>query len=303
MAGRDGRETEETTTVAEAGEEAARVIAAPELRVIAAFERSFYAEDGDGRLACFLGEGAESGPLHVLCRDWRGPEAAGVRPGTVFTRADARLSSPGLVIKTGPHAVWRPAPFPRFAAEPFRRGFAALRAALPAAAPPRSLPALLFLRQGGLPADADPLTKALVDAAADGTRRLLDWLEHPAAAPAWAPALLGLGPGLTPSGDDILAGVLLALHAVGDAAAVAIMAPPLRDLSPAATNPISRAHLLAALDGAGAAAFHDLLTGVLTARTDVSPLLERIARVGHSSGWDALFGILLALDRAARQRP
>jgi len=112
--------------------------------------------------------------------------------------------------------------------------------------------------------------------------------------------LLGLGPGLTPSGDDVLGGALVALHLLG--------LDDLRDriwsvLRPAAwsrTNEISRAHLAAAAAGYGSAALHALLADVITGNaTALEAKIATVAATGHSSGWDALAGAMVVLRAAA----
>lgn len=109
-------------------------------------------------------------------------------------------------------------------------------------------------------------------------------------------ALLGLGPGLTPSGDDFLGGMLIALNI--------LPAPPLRarlhDLiemnARQRTNAISVAHLHAAGAGAGQEALHEAFNSLLSGDTEALPARFRaIDRIGHSSGWDALAGLCVTL--------
>lgn len=117
-------------------------------------------------------------------------------------------------------------------------------------------------------------------------RAFLAWLRNEGKSP---DELIGLGPGLTPSGDDFVGGAMIALRASGKtglANRVAAWALPLaRDR----TNRISRAHLECAAQGEGHEALHDLLCSFDRKH------LERLARIGHSSGMDAAAGALLAL--------
>lgn len=108
--------------------------------------------------------------------------------------------------------------------------------------------------------------------------------------------LLGLGPGLTPSGDDLLAGILIAWHHLGAFAASNRLSINLLEASAARTTPISQAHLMAASRGYGAAPLHHLLNS-LTAdrRAEVAEALDVVAKIGHSSGMDAIAGMVLAL--------
>lgn len=113
-------------------------------------------------------------------------------------------------------------------------------------------------------------------------------------------SLIGLGPGLTPAGDDFVGGAMIALRAAGEselADRVAAWALPLAEMR---TGRISRAHLACAARGEGHEALHALLAAPEgSARFEES--LARLARVGHSSGLDAAAGALLAL--AARRGP
>jgi len=137
--------------------------------------------------------------------------------------------------------------------------------------------------------------ETLEELARPGLCALWQWLTGRAASPDSAVnALIGLGPGLTPSGDDVLGGVFIAMHAAGmDKAALARAAAA----AGGRTNRISRAHLACAMRGAGALSLHLWLNALLSG-ADASAL-ERAAdgldNVGHSSGWDAALGIVLAL--------
>ena len=116
------------------------------------------------------------------------------------------------------------------------------------------------------------------------------------APPGEAADLIGLGPGLTPSGDDLLGGALVALHLLGridlrDALWQKVREPALAD-----ANAISRAHLTAAAQGLGGAALHAVLNDVLTGTTAALPRrLAAVEAIGHTSGWDALAGAVLVL--------
>jgi hypothetical protein len=96
-------------------------------------------------------------------------------------------------------------------------------------------------------------------------------------------ALAGLGPGLTPAGDDALAGILLVLGAHDRAAAVAAA-------DRARTNDISRAFLAWAARGHSIEPVHRLLAAGDDAGT-ASAALADLLRFGHSSGADLAFGL------------
>lgn len=109
-------------------------------------------------------------------------------------------------------------------------------------------------------------------------------------------SLIGLGPGLTPSGDDFLAGVMIAAHALRRQKVAAHLHRVIAPLASRATNPISGAHLAAAAEGAGSAKLHAVLDHVLAGDLTRLPAgLAEIDTIGHSSGWDAFAGSVVTL--------
>lgn len=116
--------------------------------------------------------------------------------------------------------------------------------------------------------------------------------------------LLGLGPGLTPSGDDVLAGLLLGLRAVGrheDRTGRALATEVLDGLW--RTTALSGTLLRAAARGYAVPPVVDLLAA-LHGRIDdqlpppadrVARLVREVARTGHTSGADLLVGVRAAL--------
>lgn len=94
--------------------------------------------------------------------------------------------------------------------------------------------------------------------------------------------LAGLGPGLTPAGDDALAGILLVWGARDRPAAI-------RAAEGARTNDIARAFLAWAARGQSIEPVHRLL------HTGDPKALADLLRFGHSSGADLAFGLRLAL--------
>ena len=111
--------------------------------------------------------------------------------------------------------------------------------------------------------------------------------------------LVGLGPGLTPSGDDLLGGMLVALRAMQNTASlfsVDALAGCVTRYA-AATTRISAAMLEQSAQGYSSAAQHRLLRCLLGVddRPDMLNAALDLIRTGHTSGWDALAGILLGI--------
>lgn len=111
-------------------------------------------------------------------------------------------------------------------------------------------------------------------------------------------ALLGRGPGLTPSGDDALVGMIAALWHAGVAGRPGL-APAWQALEHASltrTTDISREYLYYACQGMVIGALRDLL--VALDHCDSATLkdaVRRLGRYGHSSGMDCLLGAVTAL--------
>lgn len=109
--------------------------------------------------------------------------------------------------------------------------------------------------------------------------------------------LIGLGPGLTPSGDDLIGGMMIALHGLGEPGICRAFWLPTRHYAEQASNAISCAHLAAAAEGKGSAAIHRAFSAIADGDCDeMHSGLSGVARVGHTSGWDAIAGMILALD-------
>jgi hypothetical protein len=116
-----------------------------------------------------------------------------------------------------------------------------------------------------------------------------------------AARLLGRGPGLTPAGDDVLAGFLVGAVAFGvDAAglrdAIAVQAP-------AGTTALSAALLWHAARGEcidELAALAAVLTGERSGPELAEHVIARLVSVGHSSGAALALGLLTAADSAVR---
>jgi hypothetical protein len=118
-------------------------------------------------------------------------------------------------------------------------------------------------------------------------------------------SLVGLGVGLTPSGDDVLVGALAALDLVSECSPAAM--PLRRELVAALPVPLearttrlSAQMLRAAADGLYAEPVLDLLhalAGEGASPAHVEHTAAALARLGHRSGRDMLLGIAAALSR------
>jgi hypothetical protein len=129
-----------------------------------------------------------------------------------------------------------------------------------------------------------------------------------------AEQLMGLGPGLTPSGDDMLSGLLAALRHLGRAAdaerAVWLadwLAATVAFDAPTRTTPISATLLHCAANGQSCAEAIAVLRGIVGLQS-LEPAAQRLLRLGHTSGADLTWGIraglsaVLALSRSGAGR-
>ncbi|MDA1324675.1 MAG: DUF2877 domain-containing protein [Proteobacteria bacterium] len=108
--------------------------------------------------------------------------------------------------------------------------------------------------------------------------------------------LLGLGPGLTPSGDDFLGGMLIALAILPVPTLRAHLQDVIEGQARQRTNAVSFAHLRAAGSGEGHEALHEIFNSLLGGKMSALPVhVGAINTIGHSSGWDALAGMCVTL--------
>jgi hypothetical protein len=105
-----------------------------------------------------------------------------------------------------------------------------------------------------------------------------------------------LGPGLTPSGDDVIGGALIVLHLLGEDRARDALWAALRPHAKTATGDISFAHLEAAAEGLGHEAMHRIANALMSGDDNLREKLDAVHAIGHTSGWDALVGIVAALE-------
>lgn len=282
-----------------------RALAADGGSVLAVFRRSVYlSHGGSGAMACVGPAALGAGPLNALAGpgrtlpDWQdaglrpgdpvGPENGGVEIGglSTLTFAGARLHDP----PRGPCA-WTEESLAAALARlsDALRGFDLGEGFAPLARP-----------DGPALSSDPPLLRRARPAISALERRLAGDADVPPRD--IVPGLIGLGPGLTPSGDDYLGGAMIALIMSGRAEDAASLASPALAMAAEGTNRISAAHLRTAAKGLGADALHRSIDAL--ARADDTALaagLRGLDAIGHSSGWDALAGAVSALKAIGRR--
>jgi hypothetical protein len=274
--------------------------------VLAIFRRSFYIQNSKGGLVCFGSLSMGLGPLNALYRfpleiNWLD---AGLKEDSAATFDGRALQvADRFVFDIFGAQRWRPEAVCNFDChDALTGGLALMEAIAPCQAPQDSL-AYLVQRFTENAVMKNPEPAAVTEfqrACLNGAAHLKSWLGRRLSGrvdrrpPREIKSLLGLGPGLTPSGDDLLGGSLIALHSLG----LGDIAYELWGwLAPAAgqrTNVISLAHLNWAARGRGAEPIHKMIRTLFSNDTAGLPAcLRALGRIGHTSGWDALAGIAL----------
>ena len=233
-------------------------------RVIAVFNNCFYLEL-NSKYICLGNSNFSNGPLNVISS---APEktnwiTSGIRVGDQANVTNHALSvSPNMVFRFSNTKIWKPQP---------------------AIITPKLITKIEQFytsspSQSGLPKQAYPLIE-----------KLSEWLKTSTLPPPPAiESLLGMGPGLTPSGDDFIGAMLITLHHMGQIKSKEKLTKKVIHLATDATNPISAQHLYAAIEGMGSDALHRVLA-------DEPLALKALISIGHTSGWDALEGVYTTL--------
>ena len=274
--------------------------AAGDAEVVALFERSAYVMCASG-LVCIGEPSIGAGPFNVIIPKRVPSEATpfGLHIGMKGVAGAGQLTLGGdLVLATDRAIEWMPPPFATTTAAQTAKGLDTLQRHMTSRVPADGVAAVLFA-PSSKPAKTPTAMAAtgLITTLATSTAAAFAsgaWSEDALRA---AILLVGLGPGLTPSGDDLLGGFMLALTARGhqslrDALWRAI-STELDDL----TVPVSAMHLSAAADGMAAEAVHLLINAVLTGDAGAIPArLNAVLAIGATSGADAVAGIVMGLQ-------
>lgn len=197
----------------------------------------------------------------------------------------------GLALDQSRARVWRPSPpmVDDLAPSALIAKCRTLCRALPAVGEAVGFGALLVGRTPGFPLDrATDAARALARACSGN---------DPTAAVASAERLIGLGPGLTPAGDDFVGGAFFARAMFGRTPATAMdwarAIERVRAMAVRRTHPISAVLLSDLLAGEGHEPLHDLASALnADAASAAVDAVARLVRIGHSSGWDVLAGFL-----------
>jgi hypothetical protein len=260
-----------------------------EARVLAVFERACLLCTPDRQVLSLVLPAVGDGPLNVVVSGEPGA-FAGLAAGMPIRLEGERLSLGEVQVPLAGAVTWEPRP----PWERLRSGDAGTPARL------EQLRALALERAPAdsllwvLAAEGAPAAGLRPEAEGEAVRAARDEL---AAGRAWGEAglsaaarrLAGLGAGLTPAGDDLLAGAMLRAWLDGplpDAFCQAVV-----DGAAERTTLLSAALLRAAARGECSAAWHRLLAD-LDSGAPLGPAVDAVLAYGHTSGADALAGFL-----------
>ena len=273
-------------------------------KVLAAFSNAAYLLTEAGELFWI---GTDDTPMHQRCAQVSA-QLIGLSAGAPFHAEAQHLAiDPGFIFDVGQAASWsaprlNPAQVVEIAGLPahvavfFSRldfsqaqGFGAF------------IPHLLSLTRNESISPAadftDPVLRFARPLVLDMAQACLD--RQPVRISKNADALIGLGAGLTPSGDDFLGGLLFAVR-------ILQAAYPSSNFGPygfrvenyqARTHVISFTLLKDLADGQAIAPLHHIIKRLLTGEPldSIDPFIAQLTQIGHSTGWDMLTGLLTGL--------
>lgn len=276
----------------------------------AVFASSFYIET-PGAWVCVTGSSVAMGPLALRCdlpgrMDWR---SCGLRVGMAAFAGPAVICLPPLFrLPVSEASTWTPAAVPSWTPESLRRGIRYLVGWMVEHRHTNEGLSHFIQSQS----HEKPQSTAAVRAHGHIVhfRRWLftvvadhgDARNSPSSA---IDGLCGLGPGLTPSGDDFLGGAIIGLQLIGRHTAAAQLFDAIRAKPENFSNPISRSHLAASANGSCNEWIHATLNAILAGDSELLlSNLDRIGQIGHTSGWDTLAGAVTVFRvQAERNNP
>lgn len=280
-------------------------------RVLAGFSKAAYLVTGDGELLWLASEDA---PMHPRAARIEGPFPRPAAGEEFLVEGGCVRIAPDLEVEFGRASTWAGPEVPAGAALEadsipgrvkglFRtcvdvsqaRGFG------------RLIPDILALSagepEGGTGTDpvlalAWPRIRRIARAALLGDMRGL---------PGEADVLVGLGGGLTPSGDDFLGGLLFCVHAIRRLCPGFVLLDSAEQAS-FMESARGRTHLISFTlledlgKGHAVEPLHELIHSILCGRpAEGLRAASCLIRLGHSTGWDLLSGALTGLLPAFRR--
>ncbi|MGC9335323.1 MAG: DUF2877 domain-containing protein [Anaerolineae bacterium] len=260
-------------------------------RVLAVFERAWILLPVRGEPFSLVLPTVGDGPLNVVVAAPTGCFGHPA-PGTTCDLSDGHLRVGDVDVDLSAAQVWEPCPSWRWLRGrlPQIQGqLDELRSVGLQSAPDGSLLSLL----PGAPQPGDGFEGSVLRSARQaGDALRAGWAGDESRTQKAALQLAGLGPGLTPAGDDFLAGAMLWAWLAHPAPWA--FCQGLANAAALRTTALSAAVLRAAACGECSAAWHELLNQLAAAKSKVllTKTVVRVLSYGHTSGADTLAGFL-----------
>ena len=270
-----------------------------EAKIISVFRRSLYVENTSGQFACIGAWSIGPGPLNALCEF---PDCMDLRK-KIAAKGRATIQNgfiqlgPSMGIDTSRREEWKPEPLP----VDWDFGYVRRSLSFPveriAKRGPREglAPLVPYIVSGEEVSGEDFFQETSWKEIADCRNWLSDTLNGQKSLEfsSLNHKLVGLGPGLTPSGDDFWCGVMIALYALGYLEVLGKISSVILNQAAERTNKISCAHLACAARGQGAQALHEMISAMgMADEARLNSALCALDKIGHTSGWDSLAGIV-----------
>jgi hypothetical protein len=277
----------------------------PSGKVLAVVSKAAYLLGNNGELLWIAGEGT---PMHQRCVHVS-LDLATLEAGIEYWTEDQQLSvGNAMAIDLAQTPRWQaptlgPGAPMEVVTACFRRVLAAVQSFLPDRGLAQAMPLIATTADGQVRPAFDVPTP-LLERAGDPIRAITVACVRCdlGGIAVHSRSLIGLGPGLTPSGDDFVGGLLFAVHCLSAAYPERFRwggqsINTLIDWACTRTNLISAAILRDMAGGQGPEPLHRVLIALLN---DGEPhrvlvAINRLIRIGHSSGWDMLAGALTGM--------
>ncbi len=287
------------------GHTAQRLVTLPTIKgsVLAVVKDSVYLENTQKEIFWLA---ARRGPLHPRSINDINPLPL-VQQGSLFSGGSSVLHfSPGISIDLTTHEVWQNTPLDAeeiLSTGTMHQRVHSLRKKILSSTSIKGLAILMPVLFEGV--KTGPLDDPVLRSASPGCRKLhqaclnknLDGLLDS------GQGLIGMGNGLTPSGDDFLGGFFFALHFLSLIYPLKITLDHQVIYKAIAswrvkTNPISWTLLNDMAHGNAPEPLHSLMNSIVTniSLDALAVHVNKLTAIGHSTGWDMLTGLFCGLD-------
>ena len=271
--------------------------------VLAIHPRSCYVTGEDADIYAVVQQPVGNGPLSLVIPTSDDALAGLTEGNSVSSTGSHLMVGDGLVVGLEQARLWDPKAYPALGAHPeaLSRCLAEVYRTATTRSPEQSLARLLpHIHEEELPEAltavahfprSHALIVGLIDALGRRNRRSIKVVTS---------SLAGLGPGMTPAGDDFLAGILLSLALAQEHrpdADLAEIAGLLAETAVPRTNEISAAYLRVAYAGETSERWHGLLKALSTGEAgEAAGAAETVMQFGETSGADMLAGFLVGME-------